>query len=64
MYICLCYGVTHDDIRQSALNGASVEEIQDKFKAGKCCGCCMDEVKKIHCHAKNNMCTNPLPKVA
>ena len=64
MYICLCYGVTRDDIQQSTLRGASVEEIQDKFKAGKCCGCCMDEVKSVHCHTKNTMCVNKLQKAA
>ncbi|MBQ9259439.1 MAG: (2Fe-2S)-binding protein [Neisseriaceae bacterium] len=64
MYVCLCYGVTADEIRQQSAQGASVQDIQDTLKAGKCCGCCMDEVKSVHCHAQKTHCANKLPQAA
>ena len=47
MYVCLCYGVTADEIRESISNSESLQDMQSKLRVGTCCGCCMKEVEGI-----------------
>ncbi len=47
MYVCLCYGVTADEIRENLSNSETLQDIQSKLRVGTCCGCCMKEVEGI-----------------
>ena len=43
MYVCLCHGVTEQQIREVAQAGCrSVSELTMRTGAGSCCGSCLD----------------------
>jgi bacterioferritin-associated ferredoxin len=45
MYVCICYGVTDNEVNaEIALGARSVEEIGDRCDAGTACGSCLDRV--------------------
>lgn len=46
--ICLCYRVTKGDVVDAVENGASTyKEVKQMTKAGKGCGKCKKDVKKL-----------------
>ena len=48
MYVCLCRGITDQDIKDAVANGAeSYREIRDLLDLGTCCGRCAPEAKNI-----------------
>lgn len=48
MYVCLCRGITDQDIREAIENGAeSYREIRDLLDLGTCCGRCAPEARSI-----------------
>ncbi len=48
MYVCLCRGITDQDIKDAVANGAeSYREIRDFLDLGTCCGRCAPEAKNI-----------------
>ena len=48
MYVCLCRGITEQDIKEAVANGAeSYREIRDFLDLGTCCGRCAPEAKNI-----------------
>ena len=48
MYVCLCRGITDQDIKEAVANGAdSYREIRDMFDLGTCCGRCAPETRAI-----------------
>lgn len=48
MYVCLCRGITDQDIQQAIEDGAeSYREIRDLLDLGTCCGRCVPEAKAI-----------------
>ncbi|MEO6170486.1 MAG: bacterioferritin-associated ferredoxin [Lysobacter sp.] len=43
MYVCICNGITDNDIRQAAEAGCdSMAELTMRTGAGACCGSCVD----------------------
>ena len=43
VYVCVCNGVTEQDIRQAAAAGcASMSELTMRTGCGACCGTCVD----------------------
>ncbi len=48
MYVCLCRGITDQDIKDAVANGAeSYREIRDLLDLGTCCGRCAPEARAI-----------------
>lgn len=48
MYVCLCRGITDQDIKNAVQNGADTfREIRDQLDLGTCCGRCVPETKTI-----------------
>lgn len=48
MYVCLCRGITDQDIKDAMADGAqSYREIRDQLDLGTCCGRCAPEAKAI-----------------
>jgi len=48
MYVCLCRGITDQDIKDAVANGAeSYREIRDLLYLGTCCGRCAPEARSI-----------------
>ena len=48
MYVCLCRGITDQDIKDAVANGAeSYREIRDLLDLGTCCGRCVPEARAI-----------------
>ena len=48
MYVCLCRGITDQDIKDAMADGAQTyREIRDQLDLGTCCGRCAPEAKAI-----------------
>ncbi|MDO4223958.1 MAG: bacterioferritin-associated ferredoxin [Acinetobacter sp.] len=48
MYVCLCRGITDQDIKNAVENGAeSFREVRDLLDLGTCCGRCAPEARAI-----------------
>ncbi|WP_034587713.1 MULTISPECIES: bacterioferritin-associated ferredoxin [unclassified Acinetobacter] len=48
MYVCLCRGITDQDIKEAVANGAkSYREIRELLDLGTCCGRCAPEARMI-----------------
>ena len=48
MYVCLCRGITDQDIKNAVADGAeSYREIRDLLDLGTCCGRCAPEARAI-----------------
>lgn len=48
MYVCLCRGITDQDIKEAMANGASTfREVRDALDLGTCCGRCAPEARSI-----------------
>lgn len=47
MYVCLCKGITEQQLQQAAEQGDSYAEIREKMGIGTDCGCCGQNAKKI-----------------
>jgi bacterioferritin-associated ferredoxin len=48
MYVCLCRGITDQDIKDAVANGAgSYREVRDQLDLGTCCGRCAPEARAI-----------------
>ena len=48
MYVCLCRGITDQDIKDAITNGAeSYREVRDLLDLGTCCGRCAPEARTI-----------------
>ena len=48
MYVCLCRGITDQDIKDAVENGAeSYREIRDLLDLGTCRGRCVPEARAI-----------------
>jgi bacterioferritin-associated ferredoxin len=48
MYVCLCRGITDQDIKQAVANGAgSYREVRELLDLGTCCGRCAPEARAI-----------------
>ena len=48
MYVCLCRGITDQDIKDAVANGAETfREIRDLLDLGTCCGRCAPEARAI-----------------
>ena len=48
MYVCLCRGITDQDIKDAVANGAeSYREIRDLLDLGPCCVRCAPEARNI-----------------
>ncbi len=48
MYVCLCRGITDQDIKDAVANGAeSYREVREMLDLGTCCGRCAPEARSI-----------------
>lgn len=48
MYVCLCRGITDQDIKEAVANGAqSYRDVRDLLDLGTCCGRCAPEARSI-----------------
>ncbi len=48
MYVCLCRGITDQDIRDAIADGAdSYADIREQLDLGTCCGRCAPEARSI-----------------
>ena len=48
MYVCLCRGITDQDIKDAIANGAeSYRDVRDMLDLGTCCGRCAPEARMI-----------------
>ncbi|WP_286833515.1 MULTISPECIES: bacterioferritin-associated ferredoxin [Acinetobacter] len=48
MYVCLCRGITDQDIKEAIANGAeSYREVREMLDLGTCCGRCAPEARMI-----------------
>ncbi|MCJ8146102.1 bacterioferritin-associated ferredoxin [Acinetobacter sp. A3.8] len=48
MYVCLCRGITDQDIKNAMQNGAeSIRDVREMLDLGTCCGRCVPEAKAI-----------------
>lgn len=48
MYICLCHGITEQDLEQAAQRSKRTEDILNTLGLGKSCGICLtDAIGKI-----------------
>ncbi|MEB3767243.1 bacterioferritin-associated ferredoxin [Acinetobacter sp. MD2] len=48
MYVCLCRGITDQDIKDAIANGAeSFRDVRELLDLGTCCGRCAPEARDI-----------------
>ena len=47
MYVCLCKGITQQQIQQAVENGDSYAQIRQKMGVGTDCGCCGQSAKQM-----------------
>jgi bacterioferritin-associated ferredoxin len=48
MYVCLCRGITDQDIKNAIADGAqSYRDVRDLLDLGTCCGRCAPEARSI-----------------
>jgi len=47
MFVCICAGITDRKLRQLAKSGMSVHEVMNHCQAGKACGSCICDVKRV-----------------
>ncbi len=48
MFVCICYGISDQQIRQSIDEGASNRQaIGEALGAGTCCGKCVDQIDAL-----------------
>lgn len=48
MYVCLCRGITDQDIKDALADGAnSYRDIREQLDLGTCCGRCAPEARSI-----------------
>ncbi len=48
MYVCLCHGVTDQQLKQHVRSGAdTLEKVGKVCGAGTCCGCCSEMIRDI-----------------
>lgn len=48
MYVCLCRGITDQNIKDAVANGAeNFREIREQLDLGTCCGRCVPEARAI-----------------
>ena len=48
MYVCLCNGVTENDIREAAAGGCrTMTELTMRTGAGASCGCCVEMATQV-----------------
>lgn len=48
MYICICNGITEDQLKSAAQNSFNVKETLKKLGVGDSCGICLvDAIEKI-----------------
>lgn len=48
MYVCLCRGITDQDIKEAVSNGAETfREVRDLLDLATCCGRCAPEARSI-----------------
>ncbi|GAB3051924.1 (2Fe-2S)-binding protein [Acinetobacter apis] len=48
MYVCLCRGITDQDIKNAINNGSeSFRQIREELDLGTCCGRCVPEARQI-----------------
>ena len=61
MYVCLCNGVTENDIREAAAAGCrTMTELTMRTGAGANCGCCVEMATQVLEEA-NAVIALPLP---
>ncbi len=62
MYVCICHGVTDQQIREVAQNGCrSVAELTMRTGAGASCGSCLDAAAGLLEQAHDDRQAMPLP---
>lgn len=62
VYICICNGVTQNDIRQAAVAGCrSVPELTMRTGCGASCGSCLDSAAQVLREAQQDMVRVELP---
>lgn len=50
MFVCICRGVTENDVSEYLADGAdSVDAIGDRCGAGQGCGTCLDRLSEMVC---------------
>jgi bacterioferritin-associated ferredoxin len=54
MYVCLCKGITDQDIRNTAKGSVSSSEILRKLGVASDCGSCLEDAIKIYTESNNN----------
>ncbi|MGH8489661.1 MAG: (2Fe-2S)-binding protein [Gammaproteobacteria bacterium] len=43
MYVCLCHGVTDQDIERAVVNGSNtLQHLREELKVSTCCGTCAE----------------------
>ena len=48
MYVCLCHGVTDQEMKQQIRSGAdTLEKVGNVCGAGTCCGCCREMIQDL-----------------
>lgn len=48
MYVCLCRGITDQDIKDSIANGSETfRDIREELDVGTCCGRCVPETRQL-----------------
>ena len=55
MYVCLCKGITQQQIQQAVENGDSYAQIRQKMGVGTDCGCCGQSAKQVIREHSNKM---------
>ena len=47
MYVCLCKGITEQQLQQAVEQGDSYAQIRQKMGVGTDCGCCGQSAKQM-----------------
>jgi len=47
MYVCLCKGITEQQLQQAVEQGDSYAQIRQKMGVGTDCGCCGQNAKQM-----------------
>lgn len=48
MYVCLCRGITDQDIKNAVAEGnESFRDVRDSLDLGTCCGRCVPEARAV-----------------
>ena len=56
MYVCICNGVTDNDIRDAVYDGArNMRDLAEQLDVGTCCGTCKGCAKQVMRQAKAEM---------